>query len=496
MRPEDKANILLVDDQPAKLMSYEIILGELNENLLKASSAKEALEILLKNDIAVILIDVCMPELDGFELAQMIREHPRFQQTAIIFISAIHLTEIDSLKGYEMGGVDYVPVPVVPGILRAKVRVFVDLFRKTRQLERLNNELEGRVAARTAELEAAIARQDLLAREVDHRAKNALAVIQSIVTLTRAETSTDFAQAVHGRIHAMARAHSLLAQSRWDGADFTRLINEELEPYAAIDRLRVSGPVVLIKPMVAQNIALAIHELATNAAKYGALSAPDGRVKVDWELDGDCLKVRWAESGGPAVTKPSKIGFGAKVIRAGVTAQLGGEVDFEWRKAGLVCTMLLPREHFTPAPFSAKAGATREEAPPPMVNGQSIAGKRILLVEDEPLVAMMMAQILNDLGAHVVGPVSALAEAASISPESIDAAVLDVNIEGEYVYPVADQLAACGAPFVFVTGYEAESIEARFSAAPVLAKPIEPQTLADALASALEARAPRRAVSA
>ncbi|MEJ0059311.1 MAG: response regulator [Terricaulis sp.] len=188
-----EANILLVDDQPAKLMSYEIILGDLGETLLKASNAQEALETLLKNDIAVILIDVCMPDLDGFQLAQMIREHPRFQETAIIFISAIHLTELDSLKGYEMGAVDYVPVPVVAGILRAKVRVFVDLYRKTRLLERLNNELEGRVAERTAALETAIERQDLLAREVDHRAKNALAVIQSIVTLTRAETSADFA---------------------------------------------------------------------------------------------------------------------------------------------------------------------------------------------------------------------------------------------------------------------------------------------------------------
>src|SRR6185295_19291987 len=155
------------DDQPGKLMSYELILQELGQNLLKAASAKEALELLLKNDIAVILVDVCMPELDGFELARMIRAHPRFQETAMIFISAIHLSELDSLRGYEMGAVDYVPVPVVPGVLRAKVRVFVDLYRKTRQLARLNDELEQRVAQRTAELETAIARQELLAREVD-----------------------------------------------------------------------------------------------------------------------------------------------------------------------------------------------------------------------------------------------------------------------------------------------------------------------------------------
>ena len=132
-----------------------------------------------------------MPDLDGFELAQMIREHPRFKETAIIFISAINVTELDSLKGYELGGVDYVPVPVVPGVLRAKVRVFVDLYIKTRALARMNDELEQRVAERTAELEAAIARQELLAREVDHRARNALAVIQSIVSLTPADDSAD-----------------------------------------------------------------------------------------------------------------------------------------------------------------------------------------------------------------------------------------------------------------------------------------------------------------
>src|SRR5262249_7162112 len=109
-------------------------------------------------DVAVILIDVCMPELDGFQLAAMIREHPRFQKTAIIFISAIHLTDVDRLRGYEMGGVDYVPVPVVPEVLRAKVKVFAELYRKTRELERLNSELERRVAQRTAELESSTVR--------------------------------------------------------------------------------------------------------------------------------------------------------------------------------------------------------------------------------------------------------------------------------------------------------------------------------------------------
>src|ERR1700704_6481712 len=161
---KDPINILLVDDQPAKLLSYEALLQGLGENLIIAGSAREALEQLLKTDIAIVLSDVCMPELDGFELARMIRNHPRFQQTAIIFVSAVALTDPDRIKGYSYGAVDYLLVPVVPELLRAKVRVFADLFRKTRQLELLNAELERRVDERTA----ALARANLeLERQVE-----------------------------------------------------------------------------------------------------------------------------------------------------------------------------------------------------------------------------------------------------------------------------------------------------------------------------------------
>jgi signal transduction histidine kinase len=141
MTSREKVNILMVDDQPAKLLSYEVILNELGENLIKANSGREALELLLKEDIAVVLMDVSMPEIDGFELADMIRQHPRFQKTAIIFISGVHLTDLDRLKGYERGAVDYLSVPVNPELLRAKVSVFADLHRKTHQLELLNRQL-------------------------------------------------------------------------------------------------------------------------------------------------------------------------------------------------------------------------------------------------------------------------------------------------------------------------------------------------------------------
>ena len=152
MTPHEPVNILMVDDQPGKLLSYEAILAPLNENLLKANSGREALEHLLRTDVAVVLMDVSMPEIDGFQLADMIREHPRFQNTAIIFISAVHLTDLDRLKAYERGAVDYISVPIIPELLRAKVGVFAELHRKSHQLERLNRELEQRVAERTEEL--------------------------------------------------------------------------------------------------------------------------------------------------------------------------------------------------------------------------------------------------------------------------------------------------------------------------------------------------------
>jgi PAS domain S-box-containing protein len=152
MNERDRANILMVDDQAGKLLSYEAILSELGENLIKARSAREAMEQLLRNDIAVVLMDVSMPEINGFELADMMHRHPRFQKTAIIFISAVHLSDPDRIKGYQSGAVDYIAVPIVPDLLRAKVSVFTELHRKTRQLEQLNRELEQRVEERTEQL--------------------------------------------------------------------------------------------------------------------------------------------------------------------------------------------------------------------------------------------------------------------------------------------------------------------------------------------------------
>jgi CheY-like chemotaxis protein len=176
----DPVNILLVDDQPAKLLTYEAMLDQLGLNLIKASSGREALEHLLRQEITLVLMDVSMPDLDGFELAEIIREHPRFRKTAIIFVSAVHLTDMDRLKGYASGAVDYVAVPVQPELLRAKVSVFTELRRKTLEAEQLARELERRVSERTAELEASTRQLAQLADELraaDHRKDEFLALL-------------------------------------------------------------------------------------------------------------------------------------------------------------------------------------------------------------------------------------------------------------------------------------------------------------------------------
>lgn len=604
MTVSDKVNILLVDDQPAKLLSYEVILQDLGENLLKASSANEAFNQLLKHDVAVILVDVCMPDLDGFELAAMIRDHPRCQATAIIFVSAVHLTDLDRLRGYAMGAVDYVPVPVIAEVLRAKVKIFTELYRKTQQLEHLNRELENRVAQRTAELESYAAmlqqserrrslalaagrmgswdwdvvrgdcmwdeghcdifgvdaksfkvtpervralvdpadwnrlsqwwsegglgshsyetefrvrrpdgevrwcfgtaaatvdennrlvrisgvtiditerkrteeRQSFLAREVDHRARNVLAVVQSILRLTKSPNVDAYIGAVEGRIKALSHAHILLSESRWEGADLRRLVTEELDPYRISDAVSIDGPDTFLDPRRAQTLALAVHELATNSAKYGALSASSGKIALSWRNDENGLTIEWAESGGPDVRPPDIQGYGTKVIRASLE-QLGGRAVFDWHSTGLCCALSLPHNDRIKVPY----GGRRPDCHADNSVSQfklGTTGNRVLLVEDESMVAMMVEQVLTEFGLCVVGPYGTISDALQAVRESpVDAAILDINVGGQSVYPVVDFLAARGVPTAFISGYGAESVDRRYGHIPLMQKPIDRQVL-------------------
>lgn len=190
-------------------------------------------------------------------------------------------------------------------------------------------------------------RQRLLSREVDHRAKNALAVVQSALRLTRAEDLPSYVRAVSGRVSALARAQTLLAEDRWHGADLRALLEGELAPFIGADhRVALEGPRLAVSAYAAQPLAMAVHELATNAVKYGALSVPGGRLAVTWGTErkpAGLLRLRWAEADGPPVAAPpSRRGFGSRVLEGTVRGQLGGAVSLSWEQAGLVCDIQIP----------------------------------------------------------------------------------------------------------------------------------------------------------
>lgn len=458
-RAHTPLNILLVDDTPSKLLTYEVMLKDLGENLVKASSAEEALQLLLKTDVALILTDVSMPALDGFGLANVIKDHPRFATTSIIFVTANALSHIDQLKGYASGAVDYVTVPVAPELLRAKVKVFLELHRKRLELEQLKAELEGRVARRTAELQAyaarlaaseeryrtlvdnatdivatldldlrftsvnpavermgyttadivgqplsrfiprdqvalhhaalgrglggepiqqyemqlvgrdghqiftleassrlirdqagqpvglhaiarditerkqADARQLLLVRELQHRTKNMLAIVQSIATntLSRSADLQSAQDAFLGRLHALAHAQDFVAAGAGGGVPLRQLVDAELAPFVA--RASVTGEPVIVGVAFAQLFALVVHELATNAARHGAISTPAGTVAITWTIsnrDQDPhLSFSWVERGGPPAKLPTRRGLGTELI------SLLGQSELTFAEEGL-----------------------------------------------------------------------------------------------------------------------------------------------------------------
>jgi len=197
------------------------------------------------------------------------------------------------------------------------------------------------------------ARQRLDA-SLDHRAKNALALAQSIVRLTRGENVKTYIRSVEGRINALARVHTVLSLSSWRGAEIRRLIDEELAPYSTGEQIDLSGPEVQLEPATAQTVALALHELVTNSAKYGALSALSGRLSVSWEDQAGLLKIIWVETGGPPVVRPVSRGFGTRSVIASIESQLGGQAAFDWRPEGLVCCLSvpLPQRQFAADPVS------------------------------------------------------------------------------------------------------------------------------------------------
>ncbi|HZZ33021.1 MAG TPA: PAS domain S-box protein [Phenylobacterium sp.] len=313
----------------------------------------------------------------------------------------------------------------------------------------------------------------LLAREVDHRAKNALAVVEAVVSLTRAATKEEFIASVRGRISALGRAHSLLAQNRWEGADLAQIVADETAGYQRGDRIEISGPSLVLPPSAVQPIGLLIHELATNAVKYGALSAETGRVVVTWAiLSGGALEFRWTETGGPAASEPAAAGFGSTLVKQVVTRQLEGALNISWPPEGMRLVASLPpaayRLEFSAA-LTPPSTAALDEISAPARRG------RLLVVEDESLIAMAICQDLATLGWDIVGPAASIDEARRlIEGTSLpDAAVLDVNLAGKLVYPLAEWLQSQSVPFVFCSGYEQLEDNPGYETWPRVRKPVD-----------------------
>jgi PAS domain S-box-containing protein len=195
-----------------------------------------------------------------------------------------------------------------------------------------------------AQRKSAEARLTTVAGEVDHRAKNMLGLVQAMVRLTKADTLAEYTEALTGRINALAHAHTLLSESRWTGADLGQIVEDELAPYRRDDlQIMISGPGVRLTPSAAQPIAVALHELATNAVKYGALSAIQGRLSLTWKVDSaNALELIWSEAGGPRVQAPQRSGFGTRAVDRMIRLQLGGEIHMDWRQTGLACTIRIP----------------------------------------------------------------------------------------------------------------------------------------------------------
>ncbi len=512
-RDRDPVNILVVDDQPAKLLSYEVILEELGENLIKATSGRQALEQLLRNEVAVILVDVAMPELDGFELAAMIRDHPRFAQIALIFVSAVHMSEIDSLRGYQAGAVDYLPVPIVPALLRAKVRVFCDLFRKTRQLEILNAELERRVEARTAELAAANAdlerrveartreREEALAQVAQmqkleslgqltgglaHDFNNLLMVVLSNLELARSRVAGDdrlirwlgrateaanSGASLTKRMLAFARRQDLKPES----VPLSDVVNGMVEmmshsldpevrivadlpsdlPNIRIDRNQLelsllnlglnardampTGGQIVIKARIADEKQLP-EELTPGS--YVSLSITDTGVG----MDADTLR-RAAEPFFSTKRGGKGLGLGLSMVH-GLAHQSGGAMQIVSRLGeGTTVLLWLPvtSDVRVIGPDAAVSAVAVENRP-----------RRVLLVDDDPLVLMATADMLRELGHEPIEMTSAKKALEAVrGGERPDLAILDYAMPEMSGVALAELLreAYPELPLVLATGY-------------------------------------------
>lgn len=594
----EAVHFLMVDDLDHNLTALEALLRRDDLVLHRARSGAEALEAMLHIDFALALLDVQMPGMDGYELAELMRGIERTRKIPIIFLTAAALDDRRRFRGYEAGAVDYIAKPIDPLILQSKAAVFFEIGRQAQELARQRDEMRSvsmNLTAALARLKAhadnsplAVVELDadlvirewskgaermfgwpsakvlgrsvtecgwltqetageleewrtqlaapvtasrgtlgirattavgdavdcecygsvvpvgvgvsptmslqildvterrraentrsVLVGELNHRVKNMLANVQAIArqTARHAREPDQFAKTFGARLQALARAHSILSVETWAGAKLRDLIAEQMNlGTLSEDRVSLSGPDLLLSPGSALRMALTLHELTTNAVKYGALLVPEGRVTLDWHTDGDMLVFRWQEQGGPPVSVPERKGFGSTLILANAGTE-GGEAVADWQTEGVVWTLRLSLEGAVEAlptpclPSSVKA-PTRG----------NLTDLRVLVIEDEALVSMAVVEEITDAGAIVAGTAHRVAEALEmVNGAEADVAILDGNLHGESVEAIAKALEARGIPFCFLSGYGREHLPSGFEPYPVVEKPFDTAQLLEAL---------------
>jgi PAS domain S-box-containing protein len=338
--------------------------------------------------------------------------------------------------------------------------------------------------------------RNALVAELDHRVKNVLASVQSLAAQSaRKTTSLDaFLKTFAGRLEAMASAHTLLTATRWRGADIGNIAAAELGGLAP-GQARWSGPEVLLNPRATNALTLALHELATNAVKFGALSSETGRVSVTWTpRPGGGFELHWVERGGPSVNAPSRRGFGATLLDRVTGRELGGEAKLEFMAGGVRATITADATALA-AETAFAVPVTRPVAVPPttpqvgassgVLTADAVKGRRIIIVEDAVLLALELEAGLTEAGAIVVGTAADVEEALKLAETAFDVAVLDANLNGTPVTPVAERLRERGKPFIFATGYGDAAPAPEGFDAPVVRKPYNVAQIATAVAEAL-----------
>ncbi|MTH77127.1 response regulator [Paracoccus aestuariivivens] len=591
--PDDQIRFLIVDDIQENMIALEALLRRDGLRIDFAGSATEALEMMLVNDYALAFLDVQMPEIDGYELAELMRGAERTRGVPIIFVTAADRDERRRFRGYEAGAVDYIFKPLDPLILRSKAEVFFRIGRQARELERQRDEMrvlahhrdvaisrlkahadnsplalvecdrdltirswsqgaermfgvsaeqmlgqtigqhrwlasdactvlqgwiDNGTSAPRHSTEMTATRNDgesihcevfgsilrdptdgnlslslqmldvterrraeevrsLLIGELNHRIKNTLANVQAIArqTLRQADNIDDFEQVFIGRLLALSRAHSILSDVTWTSAPLDHLIDEQIRA-GTLDAMRLvrKGPKVQLSPENTLRLALSLHELGTNAAKYGALSVPGGVVDLSWKTVGQSLVLKWEERGGPTVSPPARTGFGMTLIHASA----GGEEDTvqaDWRETGVIWTITLPVGVET---LKTKTAAKPVENIRGPMKRSELGGSRVLVVEDEPLVALDISHELKAAGALSVNIARTIGQALqAIEHSDIDVALLDGNLSGERVDEVAFALSRRAIPFCFVSGYGRQHLPQDFQDAPIIEKPFRADAL-------------------